>query len=174
MDKEKYSFDTYVLKSNLPSQVEICKSLGIKSPKTYKTHLNYLIQNEYIKEEDDRFVLPEKEDIYFLIPLATLQYINDNCKEHIIKIYVYLGQKYKQTQYNNKKYNRNDAYEFTLEELGEHIGIKVKNNSRAYDVLNNALTLLYNSGLIDYVSYYNGQQQKKKLIKFSFDVNKKY
>jgi hypothetical protein len=44
-----------------------------------------------------------------------------------------------------------------LEEIGEHTGIKVKNNSRGYEIINNALTLLYNSGMIDYVSYFDGQ-----------------
>jgi hypothetical protein len=48
------------------------------------------------------------------------------------------------------------AYEFTLEELGNHIGIKVKNNSRGYEIINNALELLSNSGLIDYVSFFDG------------------
>lgn len=42
-------------------------------------------------DKEDRYILPRKEDFYFLIPLKTLQYLNDNCKEHVIKIYVYLG-----------------------------------------------------------------------------------
>lgn len=145
----------------------MCEILGIKSAKTYRSYLNYLIENEYILEEKDRYILPEKESIYFLIPMPTLQYLNDNCREHIIKIYVYLGQKYKQALFNGRQ------YEFTTEELGNHIGIKVKNNSRGYEVINNALTLLYNSGLIDYVSYFDGQMQKKKLTKFSYEFNKK-
>lgn len=102
------------------------------------------------------------ENIYFLIPLKTLQYLNDNCKEHVIKIYVYLGQRYKWTLEKGKN------YEFTLEELGNHIGIKVKNNSRGYEIINNALELLYNSGLINYCSYFDGIMQKKKMISFSY------
>ena len=47
-------------------------------------------------------------------------------------------------------------YEFTLEELGNHIGIKVKINSRGYEIINNALELLYNSGLINYCTYFDG------------------
>lgn len=90
------------------------------------------------------------ENIYFLIPLKTLKYLNDNCKEHVIKIYVYLGQRYKWAL------EKGIMYEFTLEELGNHIGIKVKNNSRGYEVINNALELLSNSGLIDYVSFFDG------------------
>lgn len=153
----------------MPKQSKICESLGIKSPKTLRSHFNYLIEQGYVKEEDDKYVLPEMESIYFLIPLNTLKYLNDNCKEHIIKIYVYLGQRYKWAL------DKGSMYEFTLEELGNHIGIKIKNNSRGYEVINNALELLYNSGLIDYVSFFDGQMQKKKLTKFSYEykTNKK-
>lgn len=73
----------------------MCEALGIKSPKTLKSHLNYLLERGYVQEELDRYILPEMEDIYFLIPRKTLRYINDSCKEHIIKIYVYLGQRHK-------------------------------------------------------------------------------
>ena len=166
IDKEKNLFITYVLKKDLPKQTDICSVLGIKSPKTYRNHLAYLIEKEYIVEEQDRYILPETENIYFLIPLPTLQYLNDNCKDHIIKIYVYLGQRYKYALSQGK------MYEFTLEELGAHTGIKVKNNSRGYEILNNALELLYNSGLIDYVSFFDGQMQKKKLTQFSFEYTK--
>lgn len=163
IDKAQNEYVTYVRKKNLPTQSKMCEALGIKSPKTLKSHLSYLIETGYIKDEGDKYILPEMENIYFLIPLKTLQYLNDNCKEHIIKIYVYLGQRHKQAVH------RFSHYEFTLEELGQQIGIKVKNNSRAYEVLNNALDLLENSGLIEYVSYFDGQMQKKKLVKFSYE-----
>ena len=35
---------TYVLKKDLPKQIDICEILGIKSPKNYRTHLLYLIE----------------------------------------------------------------------------------------------------------------------------------
>lgn len=69
--------------------------------------------------------------------------------------------------------SRGTSYEFTSEELGDHIGIKVKNNSKGYQIVNNALELLYNSELIDYVSYFDGVMQKKKLTKFSFEYCEK-
>lgn len=163
INKSQNIFKTYVLKKKLPAQSQICQILGIKSPKTYKSHLNYLIQQGYIVEERDRYILPEMESIYFLIPLKTLYYINDNCKEHIIKIYVYLGQRYKWAL------ERGYQYEFTLKELGEHSGIKVENNTRGYEIINNALAFLCNSELIDYVNFFDGQTQKKKLTKFSFE-----
>ena len=163
IDKKSHQFSTYVMKKIMPSQSKMCEILGIKSPKTLRTHLNYLIEQGYLEDKGDRYILPEMENIYFLIPLKTLKYLNDNCKEHVIKIYVYLGQRYKWSL------DKGTMYEFTLEELGNHIGIKVKNNSRGYEIINNALDLLYNSGLIDYVSYFDGQMQKKKLTAFSYE-----
>ena len=170
IDKKLNLFQTYVLKSKMPTQNEMCKLLGIKSPKTLRDHIQYLIDKEYIipggtGEEDKHiaFYLPELEDIYFLIPLDTLKYLNNNCKEHVVKIYIYLGQKYKMVRGTGRQ------YEFTLEELGEHIGIGLKNHTRQYELVNNALELLFNSGLIQYVSFYDGRSQKKKLTDFSFE-----
>lgn len=37
------NYDTYVLKKDLPKQAIICESIGIKSPKTLRVHLKYLI-----------------------------------------------------------------------------------------------------------------------------------
>lgn len=166
--KTEDGYETIVYKQTIPKQSILCEKLGIKSPKTLKAHLDYLIKKGYIQKLDNGdYLLPKKEDIYFLIPLDTLRYLNDNCKEHIIKIYVYLGQRYR---YGLKK---GFMYEFTSEELGEHIGIKVKNNSRGYQVINNALDLLCNSGLIDYCEYFDGTMQKKKLTKFSLEHIKK-
>ena len=163
IDLDKKEYVTYVSKKKMPAQTKVCEILGIKSPKTYRAHLNYLIEQGYVIEEVDKYILPLVEDFYFLIPLKTLQYLNDNCKEHVIKVYIYLGEK------NRLSLARGSCYEFTLEELGQHTGIKVKNNSRAYEVLNNALDLLSNSGLIDYVSFFDGQMQKKKLLWFGLE-----
>lgn len=173
IDKVLNLYQTYVPKSKMPTQAAMCKMLGIKSPKTLRQHMQYLIDQHYIVPggtgEDDKdvaYYLPEMEDIYFLIPLDTLKYLNNNCREHVIKIYIYLGQRYKMALALGKQ------YEFTLEELGTHIGIGIKNHVKQYEVVNNALELLYNSGLITYVSFFNGQTQKKKLTSFSFTYTK--
>lgn len=161
-------YDTIVSKDKIPKQSELCDKLKIKSTKTVRTHLNYLIEKGYIEKlENGDYLLPEQESIYFLIPLKTLKYLNDNCKDHVIKIYVYLGQKYK---YGVSK---GELYEFTSEEIGKHVGIKVKNNSKGYEIINNALELLYNSGLIDYCEYFDGVMRKKKLTNFSFEYKTK-
>ena len=173
IDKKLNLYSTYVLKSKMPTQTDLCKKLGIKSPKTLRQHLQYLIEQHYIvpggTDEDDKdvaYYLPEMENIYFLIPADTLKYLNNNCREHVIKIYVYLGQRYKMALAMGKQ------YEFTLKELGTHLGIGIKNHTKQYEVVNNALELLFNSGLIEYVSYFDGQMQKKKLTNFSFEYIK--
>ena len=158
---------TFIMKKKMPKQTQMCEALGIKSAKTLRTHFNYLIESGYVIEENDRYILPQMENIYFLIPLPTLQYLNDNCKDHVIKIYVYLGQRYKYAM------EKGSCYDFTSEEIGEHIGLKIKNNSRGYELINNVLDLLVNSGLIDYTVYFDGQMQKKKLTHFSYEHTKK-
>ena len=90
-------------------------------------------------EEEDRYILPNKEDIYLLIPLATIQFIRDTLKEPVIKTYIYLGQKWKQKP----------NYEFTYEEIAKHIGVKLAGNARGYTMIDNILTNLSNNGLID-------------------------
>ncbi len=51
----------------------MCDMLGIKSPKTFNTHLGYLTERGFIEILDNGdYLLPNKEDIYFMIPLETL------------------------------------------------------------------------------------------------------
>lgn len=40
----------FVSKSALPTQAELCKKLGIGSPKTLRVHLKYLIDAGYLVE----------------------------------------------------------------------------------------------------------------------------
>ena len=157
-------YETIVYKKDLPSQVEMCTKLGISSPKTYRTRLGKLIEAGYIeKRENGDYYLPNMEDIYLLIPKDTIAYLCDNCKEHVIKIYVYLGQRYKYAQ------SKGQQYEFSLKEIALHIGLGVNNYGETYRIINNALDLLCNSGLIQYVEYSEGVVQKKKLT--HFDLN---
>ena len=60
--------------------------LGIKSPKTYRAHLDYLIKNNFIIEDKKDYILSKAEDIYFLIPLDTIKFLNDTTKENVVKI----------------------------------------------------------------------------------------
>ena len=170
LDKQNNKFRTYVVKKELPTQKMMAEMLDL-NPKTLKVHLDYLVEQGYVvpgsQGKNVVYELPEKENIYFLIPLETLQYLNDNCREHVIKIYVYLGQRYKMVEKENREYI------FTLEEIGEHIGLGIKNHSLSYRAINHALELLENSGLIRYVSYFDGISRKKKLVEFNFEYRKR-
>lgn len=154
---------TYVLKKDLPTQAKICEAIGIKSPKTLRVHLGYLSEVGLIIEEKDKYILPDQEDIYFLIPLNTLQYLTDNCKEHVIKIYIYLGQRWKWAQ------QRGTPYRFTYREIGEHIGINKIREDLMNRQIKNALLLLINSEMIDFEEGYENKVPYKELTKFSFD-----
>lgn len=56
-----------------------------------------------------------------------------------------------------------------------HVGVNLGNNSRNYDMINNALVCLKNNGLIDYTEFYEGDKPRKRLNNFSTIVkNIKY
>ena len=155
---------TVVYKSDLPTQKAICNKLDIGDARTYKSRLKYLIEAEYMIEEEDRYILPNKEDLYLLIPLETIQFIRDTLKKPVIKTYIYLGQKWKQKP----------NYEFTYEEIGKHIGVKLAGNARGYMMIDNILTALTNNGLINVSEpYWVGNNiRKQRLTAWSFNHKK--
>ena len=154
---------TVVKKENLPKQKELCAKIGVSSPKTLRSKLEELKKAGYIIEDDTQYILPELENIFMYIPLETIRFLVDTMTENVVKIYIYLGQRY---QYKH-------GYVFTIAEIADHVGIKLDNNARNYQIINNALTSLYNNGLIDYVEFYENSKPCKRLIKFSFEYNKK-
>lgn len=162
-DEEKR---TIVNKSKLPLQKQICEKLNIKSPNTLRSHLNYLMEKDFIIDKGKYYLLPNREEIYFMLPLETVKFLRDALREQIVKIYVYLGQRWKYKQNN---------YVFTIEEIALHVGINLNGHSRNYEMINNALICLKNNGLIDYVEFYDGDKPRKRLTNFSTIVkNIKY
>lgn len=155
--------DTVVKKSNLGTQSQICEKMtnyGKKmSIKTYRAHLNYLIERGYVIEETDQFILPPKEDIYLSLPLDTINFIQDTLKEPVIKTYIYLGQRY--------KYKKN--YIFTEKEVAEHLGMNVVGNGSVYNRIRNYLYALRNNGLIDFECIYVNQVPRLKLTGWSVE-----
>lgn len=157
--EEDGEYITIVNKKDLPTQTVICAKLGIKSAKTYRSHRDYLVDSGYVIDdaEQGRYILPNKESIFLMIPLHTLQFLNDTIKEQVIKVYIYLGQRWK-----FKK-----DYVFTVKEVGQHIGVKVDNDSR----INNALLCLESIGLIKVENISENIVPKKKLVNFTFELN---
>lgn len=162
--KHDGDIETYALKKDLPIQSEICSKIGIASPMTLRRHLKYLIDRGFVIDKEDRYVLPLQEDIYFMIPLRTLQFLLNNCREHVIKIYIYLGQRWKWSQ------SRKEPYTFSYKEIATHIGINSKGNEARVNLqIKNALELLVMAEMIEYEEVYVDKVPYKKLTKFSFD-----
>ena len=159
--------ETRVFFKDMPKNADIMNKIGIKSYKTLKGHLQYLIDTGYVIEGEGYYILDNKENIFLMIPLSTLQFLIDVVQDNIIKIYIYLGQKYKYAT------SLGTQYEFTLQELADHLGIKINGNGRAYEMLKNALSALHDFGLIDWIEYYDGHAPKKKLTKYSFEYVRK-
>ena len=151
---------TVVKKSNLDKQVDICRIIGIKSRSTLRAHLDYLIETGYVVNEvaEKQYYLPDLEQIYLLIPLDTLQFIQDTVKESVYKTYIYLGQRWKYKQ----------GYTFTQEEIAEHLGFTLAGNETVRRQIKNYLIALQNNGLIDYIQIYEGKVPKYKLLSWSF------
>ena len=171
IDAELYAFlisysypnennQTETHKTDLPTQPQICEKINIKSTTTYRTHIKYLIDSGYIVDTGESYIFPRKEDIYFDIPLATLQFLNDTVQEPVIKAYIYLGQR--------NKYK--SGYIFTLEELAEHIGIKLKGHQREYIQLNNILRALELCGLLETRTIQEGRTFRQKITNFSYNI----
>ena len=140
---------TVVFKKDLDTQKEICATIKDNQGKslslsTYKRHLKYLIEREYILEEKDKYILPPKESIYHLLPIDTVYFIQKALSTASMKIYIYLGQRW--------KFKKN--YLFTRQEIAEHIGLNAKHRSDVYSYINVCLDALYGVGLIDFETVY--------------------
>ncbi len=153
---------TIVLKSDLPTQAKMAEKIGVKSTKTFRTHLQYLIDTGYVEDNDDHYVLPNIEDIYLLLPLETIQFITDTIKESVIKVYIYLGQRW-----SYKK-----GYVFTQEEIAQHLGMKLAGNPRARQMVHNALDLLQDTELISFQQFFDGQSPRYRLTGWSVKYKK--
>ena len=155
-------YENRVDKYEIGSQAEFCKAVKIKSPKTLRKYLNILIETGYVEDKGEYYLLPRKEDVFFKIPLDTLRFIQNTIQEDVIKIYIYLGQRYKFASMNGFKYS------FTIKEIAEHLGLSINSeNSRIF--VKDGLDALMNNGLIEFVSYYEGRVPKLRLINFSYE-----
>lgn len=153
--------ETRAYKKDLGTQKEICEILKTcgksMSVMTYQRHLKYLIEAGYVIEKKEYYVLPPKENSYLLLPLRTLKFIQRTLKKPVNKVYAYLGQRWKYKQ----------GYLFTRQELAEHTGMKLDNNSEAYETINDYLDNLRNNGLIDFEQVYYNKIPYLKLTDWS-------
>lgn len=154
-------YETRVDKFELGTQGEFCEAIQIKSPKTLRKHLNTLIETGYLRNEKDYYVLIQKEDIFFKMPLDTLRFIQNTIKEDVIKIYIYLGQRYKFAASQGIKYS------FSIKEIVEHLGLSLNDKNRNF--VKDGLDALMNNELIKFVSYREGKAPRLRLVDFSYE-----
>ena len=154
-------YETRVDKFELGTQGEFCEAIQIKSPKTLRKHLNTLIETGYLRNEKDYYVLTQKEDIFFKMPLDTLRFIQNTIKEDVIKIYIYLGQRYKFAASQGTKYS------FSIKEIVEHLGLSLNDKNRNF--VKDGLDALMNNELIKFVSYREGKAPRLRLVDFSYE-----
>lgn len=132
--------------------------LQVKSRQTVYNHLKYLLEQDYITDKDEYYLINNKQAPYLKLPLDLIKYFSDNLKEAVLKVYIYLGQRY-----NFKP----ETYEFTIKELCEHLGLNY-NVKRNRERISNTLSILSDVGLIEYKIFKQDNLTfKMKLIHFS-------
>lgn len=153
--------ETRVYKSRLPPLGDIGLAVGIKSRATVRDHLNYLIENDYITDKGEYYIMnTDKEGIYLRLGLDTIRFLNNTVRENIWKMYIYLGQRWKWKQ---------NEFVFSLEDLAKHIGMRLSNNRVRYEALNDGLRLLEISGFIKVQNFRDERGvPRKRLLSFRF------
>ena len=151
-----------IFKNDLPSQNTICESLNICRT-TLNTHLNYLTDNNYLIQQDDKYIINNPEKTYFEIPYDTLSQLIGSKTNYIIKIFIYFGQQMKDTK----------AISFTISDLIDLLGLSNAGNSSSYQKINNILDYLKTYNFIDYNDKQTGLYNKGKLLtNFKLNTNK--
>lgn len=152
-------------------QADMAKELGDMKLRSFKRHFQALqtaelVQKGTVKDLNGKevvcYYLPEnKNEKFMLIPITTLDFLITVSRVNVIKIYLYLLDKYEW------KHRSKDTYVFTKKELIQAIGLN-PNYSPAYTEINYILTCLKNNDLIDYEEfYYNGNVPNIRLVNVS-------
>lgn len=161
----KKEYQTRVWKEELPKQQEICKKVRIGSRVTLKSRLKLLIDNGFLREQNQYYVLLNPEKQFFKIPLNTLKFLIDACSSDTIKIYIYLGQGYQMKKKEGRKYI------FTKDELIQAIKIS-KTEGKQYEKIDNILDCLINNDLIKIGIALDGKIRRLKIEEFNYDYKK--
>ena len=90
-----------------------------------------------------------------------MRFIQNTIKEDVIKIYIYLGQRYQYAATENKKYS------FSIKEIIEHLGLSVNDKNRSF--VKDGLDALMNNGLIKFVNYREGKVPRMRLVDFTYE-----
>ena len=160
IDVENKIFETRVDKAFLPPQKDIC-AITRMSVNTYRKRLATLLSTGYLIDMGEYYVLPQIEKQFLGIPLETLKFFLDTLKTDVVKVYIYLGQRFKYAQ------SMHTLYSFDKEEILDHLGWG--HSKSGYEFVNHALDALINNGLIRVVEYRNGKKPCLRLVEFNLN-----
>ena len=128
------------------------KALGISRP-TLDKRIGKLLEKEYLIDKEDYYILPNKGEYYFLVPVETLNYLINTANHNVIKIYCHLGLLYK--FYGDKAY-------YTQSKLLEVIGYD-KTDKNNHKTIKHILTSLKLNGLLVSTSENEGIITKERI-----------
>lgn len=148
-------------KSRVPTQDELAKIIHVSSRPTVRTKFNYLKDHGYVidNKKEKIYELPHIEKSFFRLPTSLIQWIINNLSEQVIKVYIYLGQRF---SYKGTKYT------FTIRELCQHLGLEYTHNANsvAYN-----LDILEKLGLIKIGKLRQGKYQYMFLEFFTTNLS---
>ena len=137
------------------------KALGISRP-TLDKRIGKLLEKEYLIDKEDYYILPNKGEYYFLVPVETLNYLINTANHNVIKIYCNLGLLYK--FYGDKAY-------YTQSKLLEVIGYD-KTDKNNHKTIKHILTSLKLNGLLVSVSENEGIITKERILAVNSTIRK--
>lgn len=137
------------------------KALGISRP-TLDKRIGKLLEKEYLIDKEDYYILPNKGEYYFLVPVETLNYLINTANHNVIKIYCHLGLLYK--FYGDKAY-------YTQSKLLEVIGYD-KTDKNNHKTIKHILTSLKLNGLLVSTSENEGVITKERILAVNSTIRK--
>lgn len=137
------------------------KALGISRP-TLDKRIGKLLEKEYLIDKEDYYILPNKGEYYFLVPVETLNYLINTANHNVIKIYCHLGLLYK--FYGDKAY-------YTQSKLLEVIGYD-KTDKNNHKTIKHILTSLKLNGLLVSTSENEGIITKERIFAVNSTIRK--
>lgn len=137
------------------------KALGISRP-TLDKRIGKLLEKEYLIDKEDYYILPNKGEYYFLVPVETLNYLINTANHNVIKIYCHLGLLYK--FYGDKAY-------YTQSKLLEVIGYD-KTDKNNHKTIKHILTSLKLNGLLVTTSENEGIITKERILAVNPTIRK--
>ena len=137
------------------------KALGISRP-TLDKRIGKLLEKEYLIDKEDYYILPNKGEYYFLVPVETLNYLINTANHNVIQIYCHLGLLYK--FYGDKAY-------YTQSKLLEVIGYD-KTDKNNHKTIKHILTSLKLNGLLVSTSENEGIITKERILAVNSTIRK--